>query len=172
MLLACRVVSPRSSTRRTGREAGRTIAGGSGMCGGLVVGAGCLVSSRADYSDAMMRNDGAEDVSCFRCPMIAVFLSFLFPSSPPDPLPPALLDSPAWIVPPPPGVGGAGYCRSAAVGGTAICLLPIMPCRSLAVARSLLLLGLSFGAVLTAPCRAICLGCLIVSIPRSSVFFN
>ena len=46
----------------------------------------CLVPSRAGHSDEiivsaeMMRNDGAEEASCFRCPMIAVFLSFLFPS--------------------------------------------------------------------------------------------
>ena len=51
--------------------------------------------------------------------------------------------------------------RFAAAGGTAVCLLPIMSFRSLAAARSLLLLDSSCGAVPIAPCRAICLGCLI-----------
>lgn len=32
------------------------------------------------HSDEMMRNDRAEEVSCFRCPIISVFLSFLFSS--------------------------------------------------------------------------------------------
>lgn len=51
--------------------------------------------------------------------------------------------------------------RFAAAGGTAVCLLPIISFRSLAAARSLLLLDSSCGAVPIAPCRAICLGCLI-----------
>lgn len=61
-----------------------------------VVGEGSLlgvVSCGEGVSDEMMRNDGAEEVSCFRCPMIAVFLSFLFfPIVSPDPLSSALLD--------------------------------------------------------------------------------
>ena len=55
-------------------------AGGSGIVGRWSVRAeaGCLASSRAGHSYEMMRNGGAEGVRCFRCPMIAVFLSFLF----------------------------------------------------------------------------------------------
>lgn len=79
-LLACRVISPRSSTRGTGREAERMMRSGSGMLVRWSVRAICLVLSRAGCSDEMMRNDGEKEVSCFRCPMISVFLSFLFPS--------------------------------------------------------------------------------------------
>ena len=59
-LLACRIVSPRSSTRGTGREAERTRAGGADMLGGWSVREVCLVLSRAGCSDEMMRNDGGE----------------------------------------------------------------------------------------------------------------
>lgn len=47
--------------------------------GGWAARAVCLVSSRAGHSDEVMRNDGTEDVSCFRYPMIAVsFISYSF----------------------------------------------------------------------------------------------
>lgn len=45
--------------------------------------------------------------------------------------------------------------RSAAAGWMSVCSLLIMPCRFLAYARSLLLLGSSCGAVPIATCRAI-----------------
>ena len=59
-LLACRAVSPRSSTRGTGREAVRTEMSGSDMLGGWPVRAGgCyLISSCACHSDEMMRTTG------------------------------------------------------------------------------------------------------------------
>lgn len=46
--------------------------------------------------------------------------------------------------------------RFAAAGGAAICLLPVISCRSLAPARSLLPLGSSCCAVSSVSCRAIC----------------
>lgn len=61
--------------------------------------------------------------------------------------------------------------RFAAAGGTAVCLLPIISFRSLAAARSLLLLNSSCGAVPIAPCRAICLGCLIARFLGRPFFF-
>lgn len=60
--------------------------------------------------------------------------------------------------------------RFAAAGGTTVCLLPIVSCRSLAIARSLLLLGSPCGAVPIAPCRAFCLGCLVAPVHRLPVF--
>lgn len=84
-LLAYRVVSPRSSTRGTGREAGRIMRSGSDMLGGWSVRAVCLAVSRAGCSDEMMRNDGAKEVSCFRCPMISVFLFSYFHRPAPSP---------------------------------------------------------------------------------------
>lgn len=56
---------------------------------------GCLVLSRAGCSDEMMRNDGEKEVSCFRCPMISVFLSSLFSSLCPISL--ALLGRAAYL---------------------------------------------------------------------------
>lgn len=44
--------------------------------GGWAARAVCLVLSRACHSDEVMRNDGAEEVSCFRCPVISVFPFF------------------------------------------------------------------------------------------------
>lgn len=61
--------------------------------------------------------------------------------------------------------------RFAAAGGTTVCLLPIVSCRSLAIARSLLLFGSPCGAVPIAPCRAFCLGCLVAPVHRLPVFF-
>lgn len=50
--------------------------------------------------------------------------------------------------PAPRAEGGAVGCRFAAAGVGSICLLLVVPCRSLAIARSLLSLGSSCGAVL------------------------
>ena len=60
--------------------------------------------------------------------------------------------------------------RFAAAGGMPICVLPAMSCRSLANARSLLLLYSSCGAVPSVSYRMICLDCLIGLVPRSPVF--
>lgn len=61
--------------------------------------------------------------------------------------------------------------RSAAAGEAAVCLLLIVSCRSLAIARSLLLFGSSCGAVPIAPWRAICLGCLAATGFSTARFF-
>ena len=52
------------------------------------------------------------------------------------------------LFPRPRAEGGAGGERSAAAGGMMICLLPIMSCRSLAIARSLLRFGSPCGVML------------------------
>lgn len=67
----------------------------------------------------------------------------------PDPLLPALINLLALNKSPAPGAdGGAVGCRFAAAGGGSVCLLLVVPCRSLAIVRSLLSLGSSCGAVL------------------------
>ena len=56
--------------------------------------------------------------------------------------------------------------RFADAGERSVCLLPIMSCRSLAPARSLLLFGSPVGCLLGLP-RAV----RFASVPRSPVFF-
>lgn len=63
------------------------------------------------------------------------------------------------LVPRPPGVGCAGVGRFAAAVMAAACLLASLPCRSLALARSLFWNG--------SPCWVVLLGCLVDAVPSS-----
>lgn len=95
-----------------------------------------------------------------------------FPISSPDPLFPALIGLLALNNPSP---GGAwdepADGRSAAAGWTAICLLPIMSCRSLRFRSFATAVRFACGVVLSAPCRAMRLGCLIALVPTIARFF-
>ena len=109
--------------------------------------------SRGGYSDEMMRNGGTEEVSCFRCPHDFPFSFLSYSFLLPRPTPSHRLFSACLLesVPRPRAWDVWADDWSAAAGGTAVCLIPIMSCRSLAVARSLLRFGSSCGAVPIAP---------------------
>ena len=82
-----------------------------------------------EYSDETMRDDGAEEVSFFRCPMFSIFLSFLFHR--PTPSCGFFLVCLLELFPRPRAWDEPAGGRSAAAGVAMVCLLPLVPCRSL-----------------------------------------
>lgn len=72
------------------------------------------------------------------------------------------------LIPRPRGVGLVGCCRFADAGVVAVCLLASLPCRSLAIARSLLRFGSScWACCLTVPSSFLCRHRVRASPPRS-----